>query len=212
MSVGGGVWAWERSGAESSPDHRKEDGIATDMIHQKEKPIVAEALLTGLKDDAGHVGQGLWGRDGVGGSAPSVQTCPPAAHMGPQKHLYQDHDPKDLVGQNILDKGPAGTDQGNGGEEDTLQPGGRGGGVVRWGNQPFPPLPATCPAEVTVGCDVVHDSEASEAVHGVALAVDKVVVDLEADRWTVRQGLLTGGWWWFRNTNNHFQMCGQKVD
>lgn len=54
------------------------------------------------------------------------------------------------------------------------------------GTQPFPPLPATCPAEVTVVCDVVHGSE---AIDGVALAVDKAVVDLEVDRWTVRQGL-----------------------
>lgn len=45
--------------------------------------------------------------------------------MGPQMHLYQDHDPKDLIRQNILDKGPARADHGNSDEEeDTLQPGG----------------------------------------------------------------------------------------
>lgn len=66
-SVGGGVWAWVgRAG--SLPDHGEEDGAAADKIHQEEDllpdSVVAGALLTGLNDDVGHVGQDLRGGGG----------------------------------------------------------------------------------------------------------------------------------------------------
>lgn len=130
----GGVWAWGRAGVESSPDHRKKDGIAADKIYQKEKPIVTDTLLIGLDDNVGQVSQDLWGRYRVGGYAHVCRR----AHLGPQMHLYQDPDPKDLlVGQNALDKGPARADQGNGEEEGPLHLRGQGRGAVRGALSPL---------------------------------------------------------------------------
>lgn len=64
--VGGAQWG-------SSPDHGEEDGAAADEIHQEEDflpdTVVTGALLTGLDDNVGHVGQDLKAGGGTGGRA-----------------------------------------------------------------------------------------------------------------------------------------------
>lgn len=59
VHVGGRVWAWGRAGAGKR---------MADEIHQKGKSMVTNALLTGLDDNVGQVGQDLWAWDGVGGA------------------------------------------------------------------------------------------------------------------------------------------------
>lgn len=74
---------------------------------------------------------------------------------------------------------------------------------MRWG--PRPPCLPTCVqswAGDSQVCDIVHDGEAFD---GVALAVDEVVVDLEAGRCMSSQ---RGGWvrgpGAVRNTENNY--------
>lgn len=107
------IWPWVgRAG--SSPDHGEEDGTAADKIHQEEdllpESIVAGALLAGLDDDVGHVGQDLSGRGGWVDAPHASRHAHPSAHLEPKRHLQRDHDPEDvllLVRQDVLDKGPA---------------------------------------------------------------------------------------------------------
>lgn len=125
MSVGGGVWAWWGAGAESSPDHRKEDGIATDTIHQKEKPIVADTLLTGLDDVAGHAGQHLWGRSGVVGLPPVCRRAHLLPTRGPRRTCFRIMIPKILSNRTYLTRDQLELMKAM--VMKLLQPGGRGG-------------------------------------------------------------------------------------
>lgn len=77
------VWVWGRAGVESSPDHRKKNGIAADKIYQKEKPTVTDTLLIGRDDNVGQVSQDLEGRYRVSGYAHVCRY----AHLRPRMHL-----------------------------------------------------------------------------------------------------------------------------
>lgn len=125
--AGGAQWG-------SSPDHGEEDGAAADEIHQEEDflpdTVVTGALLTGLDDNVGHVGQDLQGggRDRWAGALGLYSHAHRLHPWGLPRHLQWDHYPEDLlllVRQHVLDEGPAGADQSDGDEEEgTLQPGG----------------------------------------------------------------------------------------
>lgn len=59
--MGQGAQPWEPD--PHSPHHREEDGPAAQQVHQEERvfpqAIVSRALLRGLDDNVGHVGQYL---------------------------------------------------------------------------------------------------------------------------------------------------------
>lgn len=67
-------------GAGSSPDYGEQDGAAADEIHQEQnllpQHVVAGALLAGLDDDVGHVGQDLCRWRGWVGTARRAPLCP----------------------------------------------------------------------------------------------------------------------------------------
>lgn len=147
--------AGEGVGWGSSPDHGEEDGATADEVHQKEDllpdAVVAGALLTGLDDNVGHVGQDLRGGGGVGGmGGPSLHSCPPA-HPGASmctcseitipKTFFSLSDrmylmkaqPEPIKAMVMKRRAPF-----------SLVEAGRGCGETRG---PSPPLPASCPRQ-----------------------------------------------------------------
>lgn len=163
----------------------------------------------GLDDYVCHIGQDLYSpRGGSTGATWSYLRClltrnaAPLPHHPrpcttlspspgpPTPHLQGDHNPKNLlllVRQNVLDEGPARADQGDGDEEErALEPG--EAGLMMRTDFSLPASRHLLQRGHSQVCDVVHDGEAFD---GVALAVDEVVVDLEADGWMDSE---TGGW------------------
>lgn len=190
-------------GAGASPDHREEDGATADEIHQEEdllpEHVVTGTLLAGLDDDVGHVGQDLQGGERWGGGSvgcvgvPQESTCvrPPQGPGGTCSGITIPKIFFSLSDSTYLTKA----------QPEPIKamvmkrraPFSLGGGVrVVRGAVPAPPSPPpTCHGEGHSQVrDVVHDSEAFD---GVALAVDEVVVDLEADGRTDSQ---TDRWTW----------------